>query len=108
MTAIIHPRRPVRLTLAALACVALAACAATPGAPEGAAGAGLRYPETARVDQVDEYHGVAVADPWRWMEDPDSPAVKAWVEAQNGLVQPWLEAIPQRAQILERLKALWD
>ena len=109
MTAIIQPRagRRARLLLA-LICAALGACAAAPGAPEVPRPAALAYPDTPRVDRLDRYHGVEVADPWRWMEDQESPAVRAWVEAQNGLAQPWLESIPQRARILERLKALWD
>jgi prolyl oligopeptidase len=108
VTAIIHPRAPVRGALAVLALAALGACAAAQ-APSVAPGAdGLRYPAAARVDHVDDYHGLRVADPWRWLEDLGSPAVSAWVEAQNALAQPWLEAIPQRARILGRLKTLWD
>jgi prolyl oligopeptidase len=108
VVAIIHPRTPVRSALTVLGCAALGACAASPGSRESSGEASLRYPPTAQVDHADLYHGTRVADPWRWMEDLDSPAVKAWVEAQNGLAQPWLETIPQRARVLERLKALWD
>ncbi|HEX3532680.1 MAG TPA: hypothetical protein VHT23_00560, partial [Gemmatimonadaceae bacterium] len=43
----------------------------------------LLYPSAARGNQVDVYHGVSIADPYRWLEDTDSPETKAWVEAEN-------------------------
>ena len=42
----------------------------------------LSYPSARRGDQIDDYHGVKVADPYRWMEDVDSPETRAWVEAE--------------------------
>jgi prolyl oligopeptidase len=108
VTRIIHQRgRRAAAPFLMLACAALGACATTsPPATPPAAAAG--YPATPRVEQVDTYHGVRVADPWRWMEDLESPQVRSWVEAQNSLAQPLLESIPQRVRILERLRALWD
>ncbi|MFG6447088.1 prolyl oligopeptidase family protein [Roseateles sp. BYS180W] len=56
----------------------------------------LSYPETAKVNQVDTYHGTAVADPYRWLEDDNSAETKAWVKAQNAVTDRFLEAMPQR------------
>ena len=68
----------------------------------------LRYPATAKSDQVDEYHGTRVADPYRWLEDVDSPETAKWVEAQNALTFGYLAGIPERAAIKDRLTKLWD
>lgn len=68
----------------------------------------LVYPETKTVDVVEDYHGTKVADPYRWMEDLDSPEVKTWVDAQNELTFGYLEEIPQRGKINRRLTKLWD
>lgn len=68
----------------------------------------LVYPETHRSDQVDDYFGEKVADPYRWMEDLDNPEVKSWVEAQNKSTFGYLEKIPQRNAIKERLRQLYD
>jgi prolyl oligopeptidase len=66
------------------------------------------YPITARVNVSDKYNGVAVEDPYRWLEDLDSDATRRWVEAQNKVSKPWLEAIPHRAWLKQRLTALWN
>ncbi|HET9388019.1 MAG TPA: prolyl oligopeptidase family serine peptidase [Steroidobacteraceae bacterium] len=66
------------------------------------------YPVTATIRTRDHYHGVAVADDYRWLEDLDSDATRKWVNAQNQLAQPRLEAIPQRAWIKDRLTKLWN
>jgi prolyl oligopeptidase len=66
------------------------------------------YPKTNKVDQVDDYHGTQVADPYRWLEDPDSEETKAWVEAQNEVTFDFLEKIPQREAIKQRLTKIWD
>ncbi len=68
----------------------------------------LKYPETQQVNQIDTYHGVEVADPYRWLEDPDSAETKAWVEAQNQVTFSYLGQIPQRKKIKQRLTQLWD
>jgi prolyl oligopeptidase len=68
----------------------------------------LVYPKPVKVEQVDDYHGTRVPDPYRWLEDPDSEATKAWVEAENRVSFAYLEAIPARERIKERLTQLWD
>ncbi|HIK31468.1 MAG TPA: S9 family peptidase [Oscillatoriales cyanobacterium M59_W2019_021] len=66
------------------------------------------YPETRKIEQFDDYHGVTVADPYRWLEDPDSEETKAWVEAQNRVTFGYLEQIPQRDLLKERITQLWN
>ena len=68
------------------------------------------YPTTQKVDQVDDYHGTAVADPFRWLEDDvrESEQVASWVNNQNRITFDYLAAIPERNPIKERLTSLWD
>ncbi len=66
------------------------------------------YPPARKSDQVDDYHGVKVADPYRWLEDLDSEETRTWVEAQNKLSFGFLGAIPARAMLKERLTKLWN
>jgi prolyl oligopeptidase len=66
------------------------------------------YPPTRKSDQVDDYHGVKVADPYRWLEDLDSEETKAWVEAQNKLTFGYLAAIPARNPLKDRITRLWN
>ncbi len=68
----------------------------------------LTYPQTVRGDQVDDYHGTKVADPYRWLEDTDSPATKKWIDAQNKLTESYLAQVPQREKIKSRMTELWD
>ncbi len=68
----------------------------------------LNYPQTQKVAHVDDYHGTKVADPYRWLEDADSAETKAWVEAENKVSFAYLNTIPERAQIKERLTKLWN
>ena len=68
----------------------------------------LIYPTTEQVEQSDNYHGVEIKDPYRWLEDPDSESTKAWVQAQNKVTNSYLETIPQRDKIQQRLTQLWD
>ena len=66
------------------------------------------YPETMQGEVTDDYHGTIVADPYRWLEDPDSSETRAWVEAQNKLTYGYLESIPGRQDLKERLTAAWN
>ncbi len=74
------------------------------------AGEKLKYPETKKVDQVDELHGVKVQDPYRWLEDDvrQSKEVAEWVAAENAITSAYLAAIPQRDAIKKRLTELWN
>ena len=69
---------------------------------------GLQYPTTKTVDHVDTYHGVAIPDPYRWLEDDTSAETAAWVEAQNKVTFAYLDKIPYRAQLTKRLNALYN
>ena len=74
------------------------------------AGESIEYPRTRRVDQVDVYFGVKVADPYRWLEADirTSPEVADWVAAENKITAAYLAAIPQREAIRRRLTELWN
>jgi prolyl oligopeptidase len=66
------------------------------------------YPVSRQAEQVDDYHGTLVADPYRWLEDPNSAETRAWIEAQNQVTFGYLKEIPVRDRIQERLTQLWD
>jgi prolyl oligopeptidase len=66
------------------------------------------YPPAPRGDHVDVYHGTRMPDPYRWLEDLDSPQTTAWVEAQNRLTFGFLETLPQRRAFRDRLTQLWN
>jgi prolyl oligopeptidase len=66
------------------------------------------YPATNKVEHVDTYHGVKVADPYRWLEDDNAPETTKWVEAQNQVTFGYLAKLPFRAQVQQRLKRLYD
>lgn len=70
--------------------------------------ANINYPETKKVDQVDDYFGVKIDDPYRWLEDDNSPETAAWVEAQNKTTFDYLETIPYRDKIKTRLTEMWN
>ncbi len=66
----------------------------------------LAYPEARQAAVVDVYHGVEVADPYRWLEDPDSEETRAWVARQNALTEGFLKKTATRERFEERLKKL--
>ena len=68
----------------------------------------LKYPAAHTVEQVDDYFGTKVSDPYRWMENVDSAEVKQWVDAENTLTRGYIDAIPGREAIKDRLMALTD
>jgi prolyl oligopeptidase len=68
----------------------------------------LKYPESPRADTTETLHGRVVPDPYRWLEDPNSAETKAWVEAQNQVTFGYLEQIPARTAIKDRLTKLWN
>src|SRR4051812_19449286 len=87
--------RAVVLSVLSLSICGLGALAATPV-----------YPPAVRGDHVDEYHGERIADPYRWMEDIDSPQTRAWVQSEAQLTSSYLAAIPGRDAIAKRLEKI--
>lgn len=68
----------------------------------------LNYPNTRKSDQVDDYHGVKVADPYRWLEDDNSAETGAWVKAENEVTFAYLEKIPCRMKVRARIEQLFN
>jgi prolyl oligopeptidase len=101
-----HFARPGILMLLFVFCtlaLAMTLLAANKDAPPS-----LTYPKAKAVDQVDDYHGTKVADPYRGLEDTDSAETRAWVEEENKVTFHYLEQIPYRQAIHDRLKKLWN
>lgn len=86
--------------------------APAPSAPSAPAIAqvaqGLRYPDAPRGEQRDLYHGVTVADPYRWLEDMDSAQTRQWIDAENALTAEQFAKIGARAPLERRLRELWN
>jgi prolyl oligopeptidase len=93
-------RQFIALTLG----LTLAGCG-TPG--NGQSASQPAYPETRRVDHVDQYFGASVADPYRWMEDLGTAELDAWIEAQNEYSAAFLRQLPDFERIRARLDVLW-
>ncbi len=90
-----------RLPVSAFLCATLAcACRVNESRPA--------YPASPAGGVVEQYHGVAVPDPFRWLEEPDSPETRRWIEEQNELTFGYLDQIPARERIRARLTELWD
>ena len=68
----------------------------------------VNYPETKQVDTVDTYFGVDVKDPYRWLEDDRSTETETWVKSQNEVTFGYLEQIPFRNKLKERLTSIWN
>ena len=73
-----------------------------------AAGQSLNYPVTRKSDQVDDYHGTKVTNPYRWLEDDNSAETLAWVKAENEVTFAYLNKIPYRSQVKHRLEELYN
>ncbi|MGM0578157.1 MAG: prolyl oligopeptidase family serine peptidase [Myxococcota bacterium] len=106
-------RPPLRLLLVTVF-TPLAACGGartTPDpAPSPTADHGsqpLSYPETKRQDIVDELFGVRVPDPYRWLEEPDEPEVRAWMDAQDSLAREHLGSLSGRDRLEARFRELF-
>src|SRR5438309_841042 len=78
------------------------------GAAEAAPGQTIQYPPARHSDVVEDYHGTRVPDPYRWLEEPDAPETRAWIEAENRVTESYLAQIPQRATLRQRLMQLWN
>ncbi|MEI8225638.1 MAG: prolyl oligopeptidase family serine peptidase [Bacteroidota bacterium] len=68
----------------------------------------IEYPVTKKGDVVDTYFGTEVPDPYRWLEDDRSEETAAWVKEQNKVTFGYLEAIPYREEIKNRLEKMWN
>jgi prolyl oligopeptidase len=68
----------------------------------------FKYPAAPTSNQVDDYNGLKVADPYRSLENPDSPESRAWIEAENKITFDFLKTIPERDGIKNRLTEIWD
>ncbi|MGH8212742.1 MAG: prolyl oligopeptidase family serine peptidase [Rhodanobacteraceae bacterium] len=90
----------VAISLAVLLVTSLAAQADPPGK--------LAYPQARRDNVVDNYFGTKVPAPYRWMEDLNNPEVAKWVEQENTLVSTYLDGIPERGWVKQRLTQLWN
>ncbi len=75
---------------------------------EGTIAQVLRYPELKKENQVDEYFGTKIADPFRWLEDDNSDATLKFVQAENLITEDYLATIPFRGKIKSRLTQLWN
>ena len=68
----------------------------------------LKYPPSRKVNQVDSYFGTQVTDPYRWLEADTAKDVAEWVNSQNAVTSSYLERIPFRTKLKERLTSLWN
>lgn len=68
----------------------------------------IAYPETEKVDSIDTYFGINVVDPYRWLEDDRSSETEKWVKAQNKTSFAYLDKIPFRKELTERMRKKWN
>src|SRR5262245_37911011 len=97
-----------RRTLCALVLTAVGASLTSCRTNRGNEQVAISYPTTRQTNVVDDYHGVKVADPYRWLEDDNSPETRAWVEEQNRVTSGYLRGLPGFDAIKRRLTRLWN
>jgi prolyl oligopeptidase len=68
----------------------------------------MKYPHSKKIAHIDEYFGTKIKDPYRWLEDLDSPETETWIDAQNKITFEYLSKIPFREKIRKRLTEIWD
>jgi prolyl oligopeptidase len=68
----------------------------------------MQYPQTKKVEHTDEYHGVKVQDPYRWLEDDRSAETAEWVKAENKVTFDYLDKIPYRTMLKERIEKVFN
>ena len=68
----------------------------------------MTYPETKTLSQIDDYHGIKVQDPYRWLENDNSQETKEWVDSQNKTTNQYLTQITYREKVKGRLTELWN
>ncbi len=68
----------------------------------------IKYPDTKKVDQEDNYFGTIIKDSYRWLEDDNSAETKAWVKEENKVTDDYVSKIPFREKVKKRLEELWN
>jgi prolyl oligopeptidase len=68
----------------------------------------IKYPDTKKADQEDNYFGTIIKDPYRWLEDDNSAETKAWVKEENKVTDDYLSKISFRGKVRSRLEELWN
>ncbi|ASZ14969.1 prolyl oligopeptidase family serine peptidase [Chitinophaga pendula] len=68
----------------------------------------LSYPKTDKVNVTDNYFGIEIADPYRWMENDTSGNLSRWISAQRSLTNDYLSSLPYRQQMKDYLSATWN
>lgn len=96
-----------RIGVTYFAALAFALCVLA-GSSRADGDAPFKYPKANKGNVADDYHGTKVPDPYRALEDPDSPETRAWIDAENKVTMPYLERIPERNEIRAALKRYWD
>ncbi len=99
---------PMKVSINALLSIALILGCAIKPSDHAQNNEALTYPETRKDDTEDLYHGVKIADPYRWLEDDHSEETKAWVNSQNEVTNRYLADIPYHSEIKDRLTELWN
>lgn len=99
-----------RILVFSMCCLLVVACKNNESSDESTTFPAMtvEYPQTKQIEHVDSLHGSAVADPYRWLEDDRAADTEAWVKEQNEVTFGYLEQIPFREEIRQRLETLWN